>query len=398
MKNWKRWIDLLPLLLVFGIILAFSVEVPFSDDWDLVPVLAKMNDGTLTFADLARPYAGHEMIFSYAFMGRLALLTHWNTVAMRLVAFALACGAWLAVRPAAIQADRLLAASVVFFGLDQAVNFLWTWQMAVFMALFCTVWALRLAASESLPRWLLAVVLAMVGSLSYGAGLVAWPVLLYLALARGKPGPRVMVVLAGLALVAAVFWANHVPQSAPPLNGKTSVGFFLTALGSPVAIFTGGLAAIAGFACVVLGCLAWKKMEPGPRVLWLASLAFALLLTLVRSREMSIVEGSDARYGTFAMLGWVAVVIGWPRDKKWIWVPVVILAACLIRDADRFVGIFSYDTRAKIGLAGLLNGTDERFQLKGPRMSPQEFDQRNHLLREWRYSLYHQPRPGPKLP
>jgi hypothetical protein len=383
------WIDFLPAVSVLGLILAFSVDVPYSDDWELVPILAKMNSGTLTLHDLAIPYASHEMIFSYALMGWLAVLTHWNTLLMRLVGFAMVLGAWLAIRPSAIRSGRLFTAAVVFFGLNQAINFLWTWQIALFMALFCSTWCLRLAVTTSLGNWILAVLLAVIGSLSYGAGISLWPALFYLALADKKVDFRVVLTLAGTLLVAWLYILNHVSENLPPFSWNLSSAFFLSSIGSPVMIFTGGLSVLAGAGLIFLGCRDWPVMGRLCQALWLTSLVFSLIILEGRNRENAVFFGTNSRYGTFAMLAWVAIVIGHP-PQKWHWVPLAILFACLLRDGDRLVTLPAYKMNTEKGLAGIWDHNDDRFLIKGPSFTRQQFDERDALLRQWHYSLYRQ--------
>lgn len=382
------WIDVLPALMTLGVIFAFSVDVPYGDDWDLVPILARMNSGTLTLHDLAIPYASHEMIFSYALMGQFAILTHWNTLLMRLVGFAIVWGAWLAIRPAAVRSGRLFTAAIVFFGFNQILDFLWTWQVALFMALFCVTWCLRLAVTTSLGNWILAVLLAVIGSLSHGAGISVWPALFYLALADKKVDFRLVLTLAGAVFTAGVYLFNHISEDLPPFSWAMAPAFFLSCVGSPVMIFTGGLAALAGAVLIFLGCRDWREMGRLCQALWLTSLIFSLIVLEGRNRENPAFFGTDARYGTFAMLAWVAIVIGQPQNRRWI--PLAILIACLLRDGDRLITMPAYKKKSETGLAGTWNHNEDRFVIMGPRLTRQQFDERAALLHQWHYSLYRQ--------
>src|SRR5438128_1219761 len=71
----------LPALLPFNFVYRFGVNLPYWDQWELVPLLAKLHDGQLTLADLTAQHNEHRIFFPRLIMLGLATLTRYNTVA-----------------------------------------------------------------------------------------------------------------------------------------------------------------------------------------------------------------------------------------------------------------------------------------------------------------------------
>ena len=83
MQNWNRpsgpikkilqvcdWRDILgflfafsPAVLLLFFIKLYSVNVPVWDDWEMVPLIQKAEQGTLSFKDLYAPHISHRIFF-----------------------------------------------------------------------------------------------------------------------------------------------------------------------------------------------------------------------------------------------------------------------------------------------------------------------------------------------
>ena len=75
-------------LLVF--LIGFTVDVPYWDQWDLVPLLQKMDDGSLSLNDLWSQHNEHRLLFPRLVMLVLARISDWNIYLEYAVSFVLA--------------------------------------------------------------------------------------------------------------------------------------------------------------------------------------------------------------------------------------------------------------------------------------------------------------------
>src|SRR3954469_19358591 len=116
-------VALWPVALILGVI-RYGVNVPFWDQWELVPVFEKYHQGTLTLLDLAALHNEHRVLFPRMIDLSLAVLTKWNIRAELLVSFGimLAAGVLLLLliqrefgRQSLVAAAVTFAASGLFY-------------------------------------------------------------------------------------------------------------------------------------------------------------------------------------------------------------------------------------------------------------------------------------------
>src|SRR5215208_7141850 len=82
----------LPPLYLIIIILTNTVDVPFADQWALVPLLERSYRGTLSLHDLWAQHNEHRLLFPRLIMLALARLSAWNTHIEMLANVGLAAG------------------------------------------------------------------------------------------------------------------------------------------------------------------------------------------------------------------------------------------------------------------------------------------------------------------
>jgi hypothetical protein len=83
MKKLKYLIILfhiIPVIMAFIYVYLFGVNVPFWDDWELVPYFDKFYSGTLTCSDLFAQHSDHVMFFSRIFMLITGILSKFNLI------------------------------------------------------------------------------------------------------------------------------------------------------------------------------------------------------------------------------------------------------------------------------------------------------------------------------
>lgn len=187
------WIGLsfLPLLLLLRYVWKYGVDVPFWDQWALVPLLEHGRNGTLSFFELWGFHNEHRMLFPKMAMLGLARLTHWNIRWELALIVVLAVGLYGILAYCLFLMESHLERcnpwpllpvfSGMVFSLNQWENWLWGWQIHLFMGVVGVAAGLgALAAAIFAPPRRrvafvsLSVICGIVGSYSFGNGLLFW--------------------------------------------------------------------------------------------------------------------------------------------------------------------------------------------------------------------------------
>jgi hypothetical protein len=228
-------LTLLPLVFLLVVVVRFAVGVPFLDQWELVPLLEKLHGGTLSFADLWAQHNEHRILFPRLIMLTLAWASDWNTHLELETSVVLACGILvvyaLQVKATARKLDRpdliwaIPLASIVVFSVSQHENWLWGWQLQMFLNVFCVVAAVLVLTNGafSWTRFAAAAALGVGATYAFANGPLFWPIgLLVLGVVATRGRQRraavcIWILVAGLAL-SANYLDYHKPQHHPALG------------------------------------------------------------------------------------------------------------------------------------------------------------------------------------
>ncbi len=327
-----------PAALVLSFVARHGIAVPFWDQWELVDLLARHHAGELTLADLLAQHNEHRPFFPrLAWLG-LAALSRWD-VRYELWGNAVLAGLTLVVlwrllvttvRPLdpALPIRLLLPLSWLAFSLVQAENWVWGWQLSVFLNVLASVlavWAVTRWSNE----WrglLLASGAAVVATLSFASGLLMWSVIPFAFLggpAARRWALRVSSAMLGVAVWVAYFANYRHPAHHPnprflfqhPLEYR---GYVAAWLGGPlgagrveIALVAGslGLLALAGAA----GWL-WKQGPELRRLVvpWCGLACYAVAsaaMTGVGRVGFGVEQALSGRYTTIAGLFWMGLVV-----------------------------------------------------------------------------------------
>src|SRR5438477_7239351 len=81
-SNGQTWalflLAVLPIAVIVRLISEYAVNVPYGDEWSLLPLFAKWHDHQLTFANLFRQHNEHRIFFPKLIYLTCARWTHWN--------------------------------------------------------------------------------------------------------------------------------------------------------------------------------------------------------------------------------------------------------------------------------------------------------------------------------
>lgn len=359
LAEWLAW--LVPAAAVLYLVLRYGVNVPYWDQWDLIPSFVALADGSLRWSDLLAQHNEHRIFFPRLVMLALGVLTRWNVVAEMLLGVALAVANLLVLaalaRPVlrlAGTAARLWAAftvSVMVFSFTQWENWLWGWQIQWFLAVLAAISSVALATGSlrSARPWAHvsgAAAAAVVCQFSIASGAAVW-VVAGLVLACHRDRRRILPVwVLGAVVVTGLYLIGYVrpPHHPSPLVVLDRPGTFLLyftyylsgPLGRTAMIGVAALVAFAGLAAIAF---ARHRREPELVVPWIAIAAFAganAVLTGIGRVGFGADQGLSSRYVTIALLLSVTLVPlgilalrGWPWGR-WSGLGVQVGAASLL--------------------------------------------------------------------
>jgi len=330
---------LAPPLSILYLIHTLAVNVPYWDEWELVPLIAKLYAGTLTFADFWRQHNEHRVVFPKLILLGLARLSGWNVVAEIYLSLALAVLSFLflwrllsttlGTTHAVLRPALVVLASWLVFTLAQGQNWLWGWELPWFLSNLSVVIAIWVLA-EWPGQWravVFAALACVVANYSLASGLLLWGVILVGLLVQFTLWQWQKIVFwlvaSGLS-IGAYLYNYHSVTGHPSLffvlrHPFIFATYILAYLGSPFGNWGGvlsattalyGLAGIAALA-IAAGGLWWQRAwRPSNALPWLLLVLFALLnavLTGIGRAGFGLGQALSSRYATVAILFW----IGW---------------------------------------------------------------------------------------
>ena len=319
------------------------MNVPRWDDWDVIPFVVALRDGSLGFADFWAQHNEHRIAAVKLLLAPLALATDFDVKAMMYAGFALqllSLAFLLSVLGMTLPAsDRPLAIALSFvialLMFSPAQDEAWLWGLPSLQWHLCNLTAaaaIWLVTRRPRPRlWLAACfLLSCAGMLAVASGIVLWGVVLVVIatesiVARRRPPSRLLIAWAAgaLALVGRVL--RRIPAHRRGLGSVLLPGhplafgaFVLVYLGWPIVqgahlwlAGTVGLAGLLGFvgafyATVVRGFLT-ERILPW---LWLSS--YALMVAVVTRRaepSAGVFVATTNRYSTGALFFWIGLLV-----------------------------------------------------------------------------------------
>jgi len=200
-----------------------------------VPLLDKTYHGELTLHDLWEQHNEHRILFPRIIMLLLARLTRWNIHYELAVNILLALGIFAVfVHQVKITGRKLAVArlpwaipaiSLIVFSISQYQNWLWGWQLQMFLNLLAVVGGIVLLAGE-IFRWrkfATAALLGIVATYSFANGALIWPIglaVLFLMTAgtRKRWTAPIGWILIGTLTMGTYFHHYQKPEEHPPLG------------------------------------------------------------------------------------------------------------------------------------------------------------------------------------
>jgi hypothetical protein len=329
----------IPFICLVSLVVKYRVDVPYWDQWLLVPYLQRAYEGHLAPRDFLTLHAEHRPVFPRPIMLLLARATGWS------ISYELALNLLLALGIFAVLAWQigisrrlvgargsnwaLPVASLVVFSPNQWENWLWGWQIALFLNLLAVVAGVALLARAVRRWWYLpaAMVLGIVASFSFACGLIYWVAALPAVVAR-PPEERhsarrslVAWLLVAAAVLAVYLYHYHTPSSHPSVRlfltrPHELAAYVLAYLGSPVSARYSLYAGLAGLAALLATAWRLRRMQPAEsRPLLLPYVCLSLYAVLagamtgVGRMGFGVPQALSPRYITISNLLWISDLV-----------------------------------------------------------------------------------------
>jgi hypothetical protein len=344
MKRLLVWLLIpIPLLFLVVMVAKYRVDVPEWDQWALVPVLEKSFNGTLTLNDLWVQHNEHRLVFPKLIMVFLARLSRWNISYELTLSILLATGIFFALAfcmkktfASLLQSESIwpyVFLSLMVFSLNQVENWLWGWNIQIFLNTLSGIGVIILMTRNRLG-WrniVPAAILSIVAAYSYASGLLYFLIgLLAIMLSASVPKKRrfpysLFWISISTVVIYSYFYHYRTPPHHPsvllilnsPLKYLKYVLIYLGAalLSSdvnPLIAFLVGLSGIILFILTLMMILATKKIRAGDLSPYFALSLYALftaLLTGIGRAGFGEIQGMSPRYVAFSSLFWISLLV-----------------------------------------------------------------------------------------
>lgn len=403
----------LPPALTLMMILYWHIDVPYHDQWDLLPLLQAKINGTLTWKALFAPHNGHILFLPRVIMLALASLTHWNTQAEVLFSFCcmLACWYLLQVFTAQLLARTLskseqFCLALLVFSWAQAQNWLWGWQLQIPLALLCSLSGLvgLLLLRNAFTAFVIALIFGIAASLSFAGCLPYWIAAIPLLWQRKKILLLPWLILCTVgAMLYLQLLHNKTLLSTNFHNLLSLLNDILLVLGNVVGHYHPATATISAIAALAVIASAIPQQTPKQFTvifaLFLFSAGAALLIAIGRG-SMGSEQMLASRYSTLTLPLFV-VVFAILRSNAVQWskpLEALLLISCIFSSLYGIKELHQLHNRLQNGAIALsllqidTNDSTGRKKLVAinPRSDQQQALNEVHQLQQLHLSFYRQ--------
>ena len=332
------WIlSIIPLFFLMKLMVQYHVELPYWDEWDLVPLIEKSFSGNLRASDFWALHMEHRMVFPKLLILGLARLTHWNLFVECLFSLGFAVATFSVIGFQINQSQKAIceknlwlipAASLFVFSIRQWKNWMMGFNLHLVMGVFFSIAGLIILSQAKL-QWKNLFIGAIFGVLavySHGVGFAFWGISLGL-LCLGeyesqhlKSRALFVWFLMSFAVVGFYFLGFSKPAIHPSLlegvrQPVAWTQYFFRFLAG--ALFRGAGAAFAGLWGVILFFIATLKLcrEPQKKqasLPFFALGAFVLLNAAIAATTrvgLGIESALASRYVTISYPFWISLLV-----------------------------------------------------------------------------------------
>lgn len=177
---------IIPFVCLIFLVDRYKVDVPYQDDWELVPLLDNFYQGTLSLGDFLLQHAERRHFFPKIVMIILVHFSGWNISYMLAMNILTALGIFVTLIYQMKTTMRSIGnykidwaipiISLIIFSLNQWESWSWGWMLQSFMNVFVVVNGIILLANPvfNRSRFLSAVLLGIIATYSSANGIIYW--------------------------------------------------------------------------------------------------------------------------------------------------------------------------------------------------------------------------------
>ncbi len=354
-------LSILPLVFLTLIVFHFSLDLPYWDQWEFVPLLQKSYQGTLSFNDFWVPHNEHRPIFPRLIMLGLARMTNWNIRWELTLNILLAIGIYTVIMKSIIllagdaskkssrgeamlfehahglesrfdrdefgkcakkswptsAAAAVCTSALIIFSLTQWENWVWGWQIQIFLNVFavCLGFYFLIKSKDNRINFIVSIICGIVATFSFANGLLFWPI--GFILARSHLARLIWL------LVTIIVYAIYLPGLPTQfdvfgiINNLLLYLSYVTAyLGAPVFGLQPAVASIFGIIGLLIFILSFRaaveKSSEAQDIFFLSLGLYAILsafFTGLGRYNLGGLQAISSRYITFGNLFWLSNII-----------------------------------------------------------------------------------------
>lgn len=252
--EWSIIVTLIILPIIIGVkyIYSFGVNVPFWDQWDVIPFYEKTFGNNLSISDLFTQHNESRLLFPRILMIILALITNYNTVSEMFFMYFLYCLSFIIVflmyrkdhEINKISLILFIPISWFFFNLLQMSNMLLGIRIAQALEILTFLLAIYLIdLSKTFDKKFIGTIIsAIISTFSFVSGLLTWPVIfiqIILTDSKEKMKKSFIWGLSGILVYILYFYNYKKPENHPSLlhsfyNPLDAMTIFLSSIGSTI--------------------------------------------------------------------------------------------------------------------------------------------------------------------
>lgn len=346
-----------PVIFLFALLVKRTVNVPYWDEWELVPIIQHIHTGQFIWSDFWHQHNEHRILFPRILLIAAAIITHWNTRVESFINLSAAIGSFvlvikmlyrrLSIESILCAALVVLLLSMVWFSPVQVENWLWGWQIEWFLDIFgviVSVYAVsRVKHSDiTIVNLILLMIGAVLAQYSLGGGTLVWPILIAALIYLGVPKIKVAIVTAAAAIFTGLYYWHYVsPGDTTPLSVTLHepvafIKYYFSYLGRPLS-FIPWLAPVLGvvlvslFLSICAYLLIRQRQRVAENVHWIVMGLYAMLAAAATDSArlgFGVRQALDSRYTTISSLLLVSAIIiyfnnrdlisAWLEERKFV--------------------------------------------------------------------------------
>lgn len=327
--------SLIPFFLLSLVVIINMNNVPFYDQWNLIPLLKKYYDHSLTFSDFWQDFNGSRLLLPKIIWIIMGGFTHWDIRFEIILNMIIGAGIFhllfLHVKKifSYFKTDQwhlfIPVLSMLIFSFKQYENWLVGWQISLLSGIYLVLLGNYFLSIKFFKRrnYLSALIAGLAATYSFGCGLIFWGMgllqLLFMKFEKGAARRNYIFIWLSVAFVAVIIYFRGLSSSGPGIlyilkHMLNFIRYIFNFIGNPLSSAYQLLAGISGvvlFFVLLIYMFKVKKAEVNPIISFINIALFSLTSALMAAAgrvHFHVQQSLSSRYVSFALLFWFVVL------------------------------------------------------------------------------------------